>query len=90
MTLQEILWENKLVTVVSILSKSGKLHYSLRKFIGLTGQVQGEAKNGMLLVKFSKQTRCIPAGCVVEYGTAHRAGYSQTRSGSWIKADKIR
>lgn len=90
MTLQEILWENKLVTVTGILSRSGKLHYSLRKFVGLTGKVRGEAKNGMLLVEFTKQIRAIPAGCVVEYGLAHRAGYRATQSGSYIKADKVR
>lgn len=70
MTLQEILWKNKEVTPISIRSKSGKLHLYVKKYIGRTGVVQGEAKNGMLRIrfksKFSSHDRNIPAGCLIE------------------------
>lgn len=74
MTYQEALWKGKYVWVVSILSKSGKMHYTYRKYIGKGGFVLGEAKNNMLLVKFKNHTRAIPAGCLAEYGTVHRSG----------------
>lgn len=74
MTYQEAIWQNKYVWVSGILSKSGKLHYSYRKYVGKGGMVVGEAKNGMLLVRFSKHTRAIPAGCLSLYETVKRAG----------------
>ena len=69
MTYQEVLWQGKIVQVVGILSKSRRLHYALRKYVGLAGTVLGESKNGQLLVRFRGHARCIPAGCVVLYGT---------------------
>ena len=69
MTHQEVLWKGKMVWVVSIMSKSGRLHRHLRKYIGLGGIVLGESKNGQLLVQFNRHSRSIPSGCVVEYGT---------------------
>jgi hypothetical protein len=69
MTYQEILWQNKLVWVVSLLSRSGKIHRYLKPYIGRGGLVVGEAKNGMLLIEFGlkKELRAIPAGCVIKY-----------------------
>lgn len=69
MTYQEVLWQGKYVWVAGILSKSGKLHRTLKKYVGRGGMVVGEAKNGMLLVQFKNHTRSIPAGCLVEYTT---------------------
>ncbi len=69
MTLQEVLWQGKFVWVVSILSKSGKIHRYVRKYVGRGACILGEAKNGMLLLQFKNHTRAIPAGCVVEYST---------------------
>lgn len=69
MTYQEVLWKGKHVWVVGILSKSGKVHRYLRKYVGRSGFVLGESKNNMLLVQFGRhQTRCIPAGCLAVYG----------------------
>jgi hypothetical protein len=42
--------------------------------VGRGGKVLGESKNGRLLVQFKGHTRCIPAGCVAEYGTVKAAG----------------
>lgn len=68
MTSQEVLWQDKLVWVTGIKSKSGKLHRYVRKFVGRGGIVEREAKNGMLLVRFTgRQTRAIPAGCLTHY-----------------------
>lgn len=69
MTYQEAIWKGKYVWITGILSKSGRIHRAYRKYVGKGGMVVGEAKNGMLLVQFSKHTRAIPAGCVTEYGT---------------------
>ncbi len=69
MTYQEALWKGKTVWVVSLLSKSGRIHQYVHRYIGRGGQVIGEAKNGMLLIAFGQfEVRAIPAGCVVEYG----------------------
>ena len=71
MTSQEVLWENKLVWVVSIKSRAGKLHRFVREYVGRGGLVIGEAKNGMLLVRFKRNhVRAIPAGCLEVYGEA--------------------
>ena len=72
MTYQEALWQGKYVWIVSLMSKSGKMHRYVRKYVGRGGLVLGEAKNGMLLIQFKNHhgiahTRCIPAGCVVDY-----------------------
>lgn len=67
MTHQEVLWKDKYVWIVSLMSKSGKMHRYVRKYVGLGGRVKGEAKNGMLLIQFKNHTRSIPAGCVVDY-----------------------
>ena len=77
MTYQEVLWKNRYVWVIGILSKSGKIHHTYRKYVGRGGLVLGESKNNMLLVKFKNHTRAIPAGCLAEYGTVHRAGFKK-------------
>lgn len=74
MTYQEAIWKDKIVWVVGILSKSGKLHREYRKYVGRGGYVLGEAKNGMLLVQFNRHTRAIPAGCLAVYGEVKTAG----------------
>lgn len=74
MTYQEAIWKGKYVWVTGILSKSGKLHRTYRKYVGRGGMVLGESKNNMLLVQFKNHTRAIPAGCLSEYGTVHSAG----------------
>ena len=71
MTYQEVLWQGKLVWVTGIVSKSGKCHRYVRKFVGRGGVVKGESKNGMLLVEFGpRKVRAIPAGCVTLYSEA--------------------
>ncbi len=75
MTYQEVLWAGKIVWVVSLLSKSGKIHRYLRKYVGKHGIVRGEAKNGTLLIEFSdRRTRAVPAGCVADFETPTVAG----------------
>ena len=74
MTYQEVLWQGKLVWVTGIVSRSGKCHRYVRKFVGRGGMVIGEAKNGMLLIQFGKgRRRAIPAGCVTLYTEANWA-----------------
>lgn len=73
MTQQEVLWKGRFVWVVGILSRNGRLHYDLRKYVGRGGAVLGESKNGRLLIQFGNHTRAIPAGCVAEYGRVRRA-----------------
>jgi hypothetical protein len=78
MDYQECLWKGKIVWVVSIMSKNKVIHRYLKKYVGHGGFVLGTAKNNMLLIEFAhrdfqtgrkiRQTRCIPASCVVEYG----------------------
>jgi hypothetical protein len=68
-TYQEAIWKGKYVWITGILSKSGRVHMRLRKYVGQGGQVVGESKGGQLLVRFHNHTRAIPAGCVTEYGT---------------------
>lgn len=73
MTYQEVIWKDKIVWVVSMLSKNNRIHRYLRKYVGEGGVVLGEAKNGMLLVEFGgtvRHARCIPSSCVVEYSKA--------------------
>ena len=74
MTYLEVLYKGKMVWVTGILSKSGRLHYSLRKYVGRGGVVLGESKNNQLLVQFKNHTRSIPPGCAALYGTVSRAG----------------
>ena len=81
MTYQETLWQGRYVWVVSLMSRSGKMHLYVRKYVGRVGMVKGEAKNGMLLIQFKNShgishTRAIPAGCVVDYNVP-KAGDSQ-------------
>lgn len=71
-TYQECIWQGKTVLVVSMMSKSGKVHAYVKRFVGRQGYVLGEAKNGMLLIRFQMtkyfiKTISIPAGCVIEY-----------------------
>lgn len=74
MTYQEVLWKDKIVWVVSMMSKNKRIHRYLRKYVGQCGQVIGEAKNGMLLIDFShggyRHTRCVPSSCVIPYTEA--------------------
>lgn len=68
MTYQEVIWQGHLVWVTGIMSKSGKCHRYVRKYVGRGGRVIGEAKNGMLLIQFDRHVRrAIPAGCVTLY-----------------------
>ena len=73
MTYQETLWKGKHIRLVSLISKSGKIHHQLAKYCGMAGEVLGEAKNGQLLIKFDVSwmgfhdlTRTVPSGCVRE------------------------
>lgn len=67
-TYQECLYQDKAVYVTGMVSRSGKVHRYVRKFVGRTAWVIREAKNGMLLLEFKKgygrEWRAIPAGCV--------------------------
>lgn len=68
-TYQECLYKDKAVYVTGMVSRSGKIHRYVRKFVGRSAWVLGEAKNGMLLLEFKqgygRVRRAIPAGCVV-------------------------
>jgi membrane protein implicated in regulation of membrane protease activity len=64
MTYQEALWAGKYAKVVGTLSKSGKEHTYVAQYIGKTGYVIREAKNGMLLVHVGRNILSIPAGCL--------------------------
>ena len=71
-TYQECIWQGKTVLAVSMLSKSGKVHSYIKRFVGRRGYVLREAKNGMLLIRFQmskhfRKTISIPAGCVIEW-----------------------
>jgi len=79
MTSQEVLWAGKLVCVTGILSKSGKLHMYVGDYVCRKGRVIGEAKNGMLKVRFSSldykrvEVRNFPAGCLTEVASTQHA-----------------
>jgi hypothetical protein len=72
MTYQEVLWKDKYIWVVSIMTKNKRIHRYLKQYCGRVGHVVGEAKNGMLLVEFGfgskRHLRCIPSSCVVQFG----------------------
>ena len=74
MTYQEGIWKGKIVWVVSMMTKNGRIHRYLREYVDCGGVVLGEAKNGMLLIEFDRcwyrHLRCIPSSCVVEYTKA--------------------
>lgn len=79
-TYQECLYKDKIVWVVSLLSRSGKIHRWVKPYIGIGGVVVGEAKNGMLLVKFSHgEAVAIPAGCLALYDQHKHAKDSDGR-----------
>lgn len=70
MTYQETIWKDKRVMVVSVLSKSGKVHKFVKKYVLSTGKVVREAKNNMLVIQFKNtfgqsHYRAIPAGCLM-------------------------
>jgi len=70
MTQQETIWINKYVWVTGIVSKSGKVHQYVAKYVGRGGFVEREAKNGMLQVRFTHNGGSIiniPAGCLTLY-----------------------
>jgi hypothetical protein len=65
MTYQEVLWQGKMVQVVSNLSRNKRVHKYVTRFYGLTGTVLREAKNGMLLIQFDFGNPIgIPAACL--------------------------
>lgn len=73
MTNQECIWKHKLVRLITIRSKRGKLHWYLAKYCGMPGYVMREANNGMLLVRFDSSwlyagdmCRAVPASCLIE------------------------
>lgn len=66
MTFQEVIYKDKILLVHGMMSFGGKVHPHVRKFVGKTGVCLGEAKNGMLLIKFPQKNspvRAIPTGC---------------------------
>ncbi len=69
-TYQECLFAGKEVIVVSMVSKGNRIHSFVKPYVGHVGIVEREAKNGMLLVKFTyswchyDHYRAIPSGCV--------------------------
>ena len=71
MTYQEVLWKDKYICVVSIMTKNKRIHSYLKQYVGRGGYVVGEAKNGMLLVEFGfgskRHLRCIPSSCGIRY-----------------------
>jgi hypothetical protein len=53
MTYLEVLWQGKVVQVVTNFNRSGdSVHKYVTRYYGLTGTVLREAKNGMLLIQF--------------------------------------
>ena len=62
---------NSPVLVFSMQTKMGKVHLSLKKYVGRVGIVQRIAKNGMFLVVFGNQQRSIPQSCVIGLNQAH-------------------
>ena len=69
MTHLETIWHNKHVFVYSMMSKSGKIHSHVKKWVGKIGIVMRESKNNQLLIKFNISTHkrkyiSIPPGCV--------------------------
>ena len=89
MTYQEVLWQNKYVWIVSLMSKSGKMHRYVSKYVNRGGYVLGEAKNGMLLIQFNKNhTRSIPAGCVVDYSVP-KAVHKMKPSKKWRESPEV-
>ena len=80
MTRQEAIWKGKFVRVTGIVSNSGKEHPNLYRLVGRGGVVMGEAKNGMLLVRFSPKTlRSIPAGCLTLHSELMEREANMTR-----------
>lgn len=72
MTSQECIWKHKVVRLITIKGKRGPIHWGLAKYCGMPGEVLGDAKNGMLLIKFDTSwlengdmIRCVPASCVM-------------------------
>lgn len=73
MTHLETIWQDKHVIVYSMMSKSGKLHAHVRRWIGRIGIVMRESKNNQLIVKFGispykKKYIAIPPGCLKQLG----------------------
>lgn len=81
MTPREVEYKDKIVVVVSLVSRSGRIHMYVRRYMGRFGQVVGEAKNGMLLIQFGKcgGHRAIPAGCVVLASDMQLAGVAHAK-----------
>lgn len=65
MTDLESIYSGKKLLVKSIISNSGKIHPYISEYVGTFGLCLGEAKNGMLLIKFGNHTRSIPSSCVI-------------------------
>lgn len=73
MTNLEKIWADKHVFVYSMMSKSGKIHSYVRRWIGRIGVVVRESKNNQLLVKFGisqykRKYIAIPPGCLKQLG----------------------
>lgn len=71
MTYQECIYKGKKVMITGIISRSGKLHSHVTRYVGSICRVLGDAKNGMLLLhvpigRFHPTFRkiSVPAGCV--------------------------
>ena len=75
MTYLECIWKDKVVLIVSLLSKNGKVHSRIKPWIGRTGIVVKESKNNQLLVRIRLNKRIayisIPPGCVIDLETAN-------------------
>lgn len=59
MTYQECICQGKMVICHSIISKSGKPHPYVMKYVGRTGVVSRESKNNMLMIKFNMSQHII-------------------------------
>jgi hypothetical protein len=78
MTAQEIEWQGHYVWVTGIVSRSGRVHRYVRRYVGRGGMVEREARNGMLIVRFRQNhVRAIPAGCLTKYTDVQTAGPAQ-------------
>lgn len=71
---QEVDWMGRPVWITGIVSKSGKLHTYVKRYVGRIGCVEGTAKNGMVLVRMGSIRRAIPAGCLTLHGKVSIAG----------------
>lgn len=66
----------RVVFITGTISKSGKFHPGLTKYVGRMGIIKGLAKNGGVLVKIvgTNITKSFPQGCVRLLGNINAAG----------------